>query len=108
MILKNLKVNRQDFLGALNEVQPAFGVSEEELASRVPGGIIEYSHSVQSILNDGALFCQAGLEQSKRLLLLVFSCTVRLAREKPLSRRRLRSSQDSRLSSSSRLKLWLA
>ena len=29
--VENLRVNRNDFMNALDEVHPAFGVSEEEL-----------------------------------------------------------------------------
>jgi len=40
--VENLKVNRQDFLRALEEVHPAFGVSEEELQQVIQNGIIHY------------------------------------------------------------------
>ncbi|KAF2147472.1 uncharacterized protein K452DRAFT_7958 [Aplosporella prunicola CBS 121167] len=52
----NMKVNREDFLHALDEVQPAFGVAEEELQKCIMGGIIHYSKIVRSILNEGQLF----------------------------------------------------
>jgi vesicle-fusing ATPase len=38
-----MKVNRQDFEMALDEVRPAFGVSEEELDACIQGGLISYS-----------------------------------------------------------------
>lgn len=52
----NMKVNRQDFHNALDEVKPAFGVSEEELETCIQGGIIHYSPTIDSILEEGALF----------------------------------------------------
>lgn len=53
-----MKVNRQDFLNALEEVRPAFGVSEEELEQAVQGGIICYSQNINSILAEGRLFVE--------------------------------------------------
>ena len=41
--ISEMKVNRQDFEMALEEVRPAFGVSEEELDACVQGGLIRYS-----------------------------------------------------------------
>ncbi|PGH01699.1 hypothetical protein AJ79_07853 [Helicocarpus griseus UAMH5409] len=52
----NMKVNRQDFHNALEEVKPAFGVSEEELESCLHGGIINYSPEINNILGEGRLF----------------------------------------------------
>jgi vesicle-fusing ATPase len=40
--VENLRVNVDDFANALDEVHPAFGVSEEELAQVVQNGIIHY------------------------------------------------------------------
>jgi vesicle-fusing ATPase len=56
--INNMKVNRQDFANALEEVKPAFGVSEEELASCVQGGIIHYSSFIKNILDEGHLFVE--------------------------------------------------
>lgn len=44
--IDKLQVNRADFLQALDEVHPAFGVSEEELATVVQNGIIHYSSNI--------------------------------------------------------------
>jgi vesicle-fusing ATPase len=44
--VENLRVNRSDFMHALDEVHPAFGVSEEELRQVVQNGIIHYDASV--------------------------------------------------------------
>ena len=52
----NMKVNREDFINALDEVQPAFGVSEEELTSRLSGGIIPFSDNTSDILQEARLF----------------------------------------------------
>ncbi|KAI8916434.1 P-loop containing nucleoside triphosphate hydrolase protein [Gorgonomyces haynaldii] len=52
----NIKVERDDFLHALDEVKPAFGVSEAELQQCVMNGIIKFDPQVTSILDDGSLF----------------------------------------------------
>ena len=44
--IEQLRVNRNDFLNALDEVHPAFGVSEEELQQVVQNGIIHYDNIV--------------------------------------------------------------
>jgi len=40
--IENMRVSMQDFRSALEEVHPAFGVSEEELLQVVQNGIIHY------------------------------------------------------------------
>jgi vesicle-fusing ATPase len=52
----NMKVNRADFQNALEEVKPAFGVSEEELSNCLHGGIIHYSPYIADILGEGRLY----------------------------------------------------
>lgn len=52
----NMKVNRQDFLNALEEVKPLFGVAEEELEKRIRGDIIHYSDFINDILEEGRLY----------------------------------------------------
>ncbi|KIM29575.1 hypothetical protein M408DRAFT_67819, partial [Serendipita vermifera MAFF 305830] len=54
----NLRVNRNDFMLALEEVHPAFGVSEEELQGLVQNGIIHYDESVESILSSARLLVE--------------------------------------------------
>ncbi|KAE8445181.1 hypothetical protein EG329_013678 [Mollisiaceae sp. DMI_Dod_QoI] len=54
--IENMKVNRGDFLNALDEVKPAFGVSEEELETAMSAGILHYSPYIENILKDGRLF----------------------------------------------------
>ena len=44
-----IKVARGDFIHALDEVHPAFGVSETELQQCVPNGIIKYEPHVEVI-----------------------------------------------------------
>lgn len=51
--VENMKVNMQDFLNALDEVKPLFGVAEEELGKRLRGGIIHFSEFIDDILDEG-------------------------------------------------------
>ena len=44
--VENLRVNRDDFMNAFNEVQPAFGVAEEELQQVVQNGVIHFAPHV--------------------------------------------------------------
>ena len=44
--VENLRVNRNDFINAFDEVQPAFGVAEEELQQVIQNGIIHYAPHV--------------------------------------------------------------
>ena len=48
----SMKVNRADFLNALTEVRPAYGVSEAELEDAVRLGIIPYSQHVSSAIEE--------------------------------------------------------
>lgn len=69
----NMKVNRGDFMNALDEVKPAFGVSEEELAQCLQGGIIHYSPFIGSILDEGRLFVkQVRSSESRPLFSAIF------------------------------------
>ena len=45
--VENLRVNRGDFIHALDEVKPAFGVSEEELQAVIQNGIIHYNQNIE-------------------------------------------------------------
>ncbi|KAG9298198.1 hypothetical protein G9A89_002686 [Geosiphon pyriformis] len=60
--VENIKVNRQDFLAALDEIHPAFGVNEEELQQCVQNSIIQFTPIIERILLDGQLF----IEQVKK------------------------------------------
>ncbi|ORY79906.1 P-loop containing nucleoside triphosphate hydrolase protein [Protomyces lactucae-debilis] len=54
--IEDMQVRREDFMHALDEVRPAFGVSEEELSSVVQSGILHYSPQIGEILKEGQLF----------------------------------------------------
>lgn len=54
--IEDMQVRRVDFMHALDEVRPAFGVSEEELESVVQSGIIRFSPGIDDILREGQLF----------------------------------------------------
>ena len=54
--VENMKVNRQDFLSALEEVKPLFGVAEEELGKRLLRGIVHFSPFIKDILEEGRLY----------------------------------------------------
>lgn len=73
--IDQIQVGRDDFMQALDEVQPAFGVNEEELQAVVQNGIIHFADHIhvrssclsrvviltaciQSILEDGKLFVE--------------------------------------------------
>lgn len=74
--INNMKVSRDDFMHALDEVHPAFGVSEEELQQVVQNGIIHFNNDIevsgqilhkgkphresryQNILRDGSLYVE--------------------------------------------------
>lgn len=44
--LENMKIQRADFIGALEEVHAAFGSSEEELDACITNGIIHFSPQI--------------------------------------------------------------
>ncbi|OIR58038.1 MAG: vesicular-fusion protein SEC18 [Amphiamblys sp. WSBS2006] len=56
--VSEVSVCRDDFLGALKEVRPALGSSDEDLAAHIPGGIVHYNQDVGRILREGALFTE--------------------------------------------------
>ena len=47
--ISEMKVNRQDFMMALEEVRPAFGVSEEDLDACIQGELISYSTGIDVV-----------------------------------------------------------
>lgn len=53
-----ITVNRDDFEHAFDDVQPAFGVSGEQMQSLLRGGIIHFSPFIDNILNEGRLIVQ--------------------------------------------------
>jgi vesicle-fusing ATPase len=48
--VENLRVNRNDFMNALEEVHPAFGVAEEELQQVIQNGIIHFDTHIDVCL----------------------------------------------------------
>ncbi|KAI9277564.1 P-loop containing nucleoside triphosphate hydrolase protein [Sporodiniella umbellata] len=69
--LEDMKVGMEDFLNALKEVQPSFGVSEAELKQCVQNSIIPFSPSVKDILADGKLYVNQVRESSRTPLVSV-------------------------------------
>jgi vesicle-fusing ATPase len=53
-VMKDLKVMPADFENALNDVQSAYGVSEEDLQTKYEYGIIPFSPLVGAAVRDGA------------------------------------------------------
>lgn len=49
--ISKMKLVRNDFLLALNEVKPAFGVNEEDLTASAPYGIIPYNKKVTEVFH---------------------------------------------------------
>ena len=54
--VEKLRVQRSDFITALEEVKPAFGVNDEELQQCVQNKIIPFAPHIERILSDGQLF----------------------------------------------------
>lgn len=52
----NMKVEQADFMNALDEVKPLFGAAEDELQTRMRGGIIHFSPFIDNILEEGRLY----------------------------------------------------
>ncbi|RYO89303.1 hypothetical protein DL764_008597 [Monosporascus ibericus] len=55
---EDVMLTRDDLMRALEDVKPAFGVSEEELESAAPYGIVHYSPHIESILSNGLSFVE--------------------------------------------------
>ncbi|KAI8826177.1 P-loop containing nucleoside triphosphate hydrolase protein [Fimicolochytrium jonesii] len=62
---ESMKVAREDFMLALEEVHPSFGVAEMELQQCVANGVIKYAPHIERILSDGQLFIEQ-VRRSKR------------------------------------------
>ncbi|KAF8559440.1 vesicular-fusion protein SEC18 [Imleria badia] len=71
--VENLRVNRNDFSQALEEIKPAFGTSEEEIQEVIQNGIIEFDSEVHEILEKGKLFVNqvAKSERTPRVSVLL-------------------------------------
>ena len=66
----DMKIRMADFMGALEEVRPLFGVSEEDLDRAVEGGIFRFSPHIDKILKDG-MDCVDSVRSGKTPLLSV-------------------------------------
>ncbi|KAI8991630.1 P-loop containing nucleoside triphosphate hydrolase protein [Mycotypha africana] len=69
--VSDMKVCMDDFLNALKEVQPAFGVSEVELQQCVQNHIIPFSPHIKQILADGKLYVDQVRQSSRTPLVSV-------------------------------------
>eukprot|EP00124_Ichthyophonus_hoferi_P003282 Ihof_evm5s276 gene=Ihof_evmTU5s276 len=56
--LKDIKITQDDFIYALDENKPAFGVAEDEFAHCLNNGIMKWGPVVQQILDDGKLIVE--------------------------------------------------
>lgn len=69
--MENMKIGMEDFLNALKEVQPSFGVSEAELKQCVQNSIIVYTPAIEQILADGRLYVEQVRQSSRTPLVSV-------------------------------------
>ncbi|KAH8883908.1 vesicular-fusion protein SEC18 [Thozetella sp. PMI_491] len=71
--IENMKVSREDFISALDEVKPAFGSDEGELEAAIVYGILHYSPSIQGVINDGLAYVEnvRQLERLRHLSVLI-------------------------------------
>jgi len=53
-----IKVQRQDFLNALREIKPAFGVDNDDFENCMRNGIISFGPKVDHLIGTGKLFVQ--------------------------------------------------
>lgn len=53
---EQMRVTRADFMQALGEIKPAFGVETDEFENCMRNGIINYGESVEHLLSSGRLF----------------------------------------------------
>ncbi|KAK2466000.1 hypothetical protein APHAL10511_001641 [Amanita phalloides] len=69
--VERLSVNKDDFMKALGEVHPAFGVSEEDLEQVVQNGIIHFDPIIEEILKSGRLFVEQVRSSTRTTLVSV-------------------------------------
>lgn len=62
----NLVITRDDFLAALSEVTPAFGVSDEELTKSIVYGIIHFSPNIDNIVNSCMIYLEGLRNQTSK------------------------------------------
>ncbi|KAJ2730335.1 transport between ER and Golgi ATPase protein [Coemansia sp. BCRC 34962] len=63
--ISDMKILREDFLSALEEVKPAFGIASEEFEQCTTNGIIEFAPSVRELMQKAHLFVEQ-VQQSSR------------------------------------------
>ncbi|EGD76359.1 vesicle-fusing ATPase [Salpingoeca rosetta] len=69
--LSSIKVTREDFLNAVQEVIPAFGAATEELDDCARNGIVTWGEPVQRVLSDGELLIQQAENSTRTPLVSV-------------------------------------
>ncbi|KAL0080661.1 P-loop containing nucleoside triphosphate hydrolase protein [Phycomyces blakesleeanus] len=69
--VETMKVNMDDFMAALQEVPPAFGVSETELKQCVQNQVIPFAPHIEQILADGKLYVDQVRQSSRTPLVSV-------------------------------------
>lgn len=62
----DLVITQQDFMGALSEVTPAFGVSEDELTKSIIYGIIPFSSNIDRIIQSCMIYVDGLRSNSTR------------------------------------------
>lgn len=62
----SLVITREDFMAALAEVTPAFGVSDEELTKSIIYGVIHFSPNIDSIINSCMIYLEGLREQTSK------------------------------------------
>ena len=67
--ISTMKLTREDFLAALNEVKPAFGVDEEDLTKNAAHGIIDFSPLIDNIFERGISYLdEVRTSETERLI----------------------------------------
>ncbi|RKP27921.1 P-loop containing nucleoside triphosphate hydrolase protein [Syncephalis pseudoplumigaleata] len=54
----SMRIQREDFMAALDEVKPSFGVSDDELGQCVTNSIIHFNRHIERILKDAHLYTE--------------------------------------------------
>ena len=62
--LESIQVTMSDFNAAFDDIQPAYGVSEEAIERLIRGEIIPYSPSISNILIEGQLYVRQVAQQT--------------------------------------------
>lgn len=71
--ISKMKLGKEHFALALNEIRPAFGVNEDNLSENIPYGIIKYNPSIDKILSLGDSFInEVSNSENERLISLLF------------------------------------